>query len=139
LESAKSFRAHIFLSPHTHRAITTELARRGFDVFALDYRKCPKDPFPAAIEDALAAYVSLLPKSAFESPILSGLRASIAQLTIPVVNQKIVIMGDSSGGCLSLQTLMVLRELGLRVPSSLVLLSPFVDNGEFLDYMSDIF
>ena len=94
-------------SPQTHRPITGGFARRGFEVFAPDYRLAPENPFPAAIEDAVAAYRGLL---------ASGVPA--ASLTIG---------GDSAGGGLALATLLSLRDAGDPMPAAAVLFSPWTD------------
>lgn len=106
--------AFLIGAPHTHRAICGSLARRGqFEVCALDYRLAPEFRYPAARDDAVAAYQALL---------ASGYRA-----------EQIVIGGDSAGGNLSLITCLRLRDLGLPLPAALVCFSPVTDfTGEHL-------
>jgi monoterpene epsilon-lactone hydrolase len=71
------------------------------------YRLAPESPYPAAIDDCLAAYVGLLNR---------GIKAS-----------RIALGGDSAGGGLVLKLLMRIREHGLPMPSCGVLISPFTD------------
>ena len=97
-------------SPATHRAITSHLARRtAARVFVADYRLAPEHPFPAAVDDAVAAYRALLRDGC--SPGHSA------------------IIGDSAGGGLALATALRLRDLGEPLPAALVLFSPWVDLG----------
>jgi acetyl esterase/lipase len=97
-------------SPATHRAITSHLARHtSARVFVADYRLAPEHPFPAAVDDAVAAYRALLRDGC--SP------------------GHIAIIGDSAGGGLALATALRLRDLGEPLPAALVLFSPWVDLG----------
>ena len=100
--------AFIVGAAQTHRSLTSYLARHGaMRVCVLDYRLAPEQPFPAAGDDALAAYRALLAQ---------GQPAA-----------RIVIAGDSAGGNLTLATALRVRELGLPLPAALVCFSPVTD------------
>lgn len=94
-------------SAETHRPITVWFALRGFRVFAPNYRLAPENPFPAAVEDAVAAYRGLL--SGGHSP------------------QSLVLAGDSAGGGLALSLMLALREAGTPLPVAAALFSPWTD------------
>jgi monoterpene epsilon-lactone hydrolase len=100
--------AYIAMSARTHRAITSRLAAwSNTALFALDYRLAPEHPFPAALDDALAAYRAL---------VASGTPAS-----------RIAIAGDSAGAGLALSLLLVLRDANEPLPAAAVLFSPCTD------------
>jgi epsilon-lactone hydrolase len=95
-------------SPATHRALATHLAAAsGATVHVLDYRLAPEHPFPAALDDALAAWRQLLDRGADPA------RTAIA--------------GDSAGGWLALATALRLRDKGDPLPAVLGLISPWLD------------
>lgn len=99
---------YVMGSINTHRAMVARIARASqARALALDYRLAPEHPFPAAVEDATAAYRWLL-----------------AQGYKP---NKIVIAGDSAGGGLVLATLVKLRDANVTLPACAVPISPWTD------------
>ncbi|HVW51477.1 MAG TPA: alpha/beta hydrolase [Trinickia sp.] len=99
---------YYFCSPASHRPLVFGLAARARTrTFSLDYRLAPEHPFPAALDDALAAYRRLL-----------------ADGTPP---ESLVIAGDSAGGGLALAALVALRDAGDPLPAAGVLFSPWTD------------
>jgi epsilon-lactone hydrolase len=100
--------AYYFGSPATHRAVTSELANQtGSAVFALDYSLAPEHPFPAALQETLHAYRTLLARR--------------------IAPGSIVLAGDSAGAGLALAALVALRDAGEPLPAGAVLLSPWAD------------
>ena len=92
----------------THRELGWRLsAAARARVLLLDYRRAPEHPYPAAIEDAVAAYKWLL---ASDFP-----------------PSKISVAGDSAGGGLAVAMMLVLRDEGVMLPKTAVLLSPWLD------------
>lgn len=79
----------------------------GTRALLVHYRLAPEHPFPAGLEDCLAAYRHLLDLG-----------------TDP---KSIVIAGDSAGGGLTLSTLLALRDDGDPLPGCAVVISPFTD------------
>ncbi|MFT3923237.1 MAG: alpha/beta hydrolase fold domain-containing protein [Myxococcales bacterium] len=99
--------AFLFGSAASYRNRAMRLSfRLGAEVFLPDYRLAPEHPFPAALDDALAAY-----------HYVRALRPNVP----------IFLTGDSAGGGLVLSVLIRLRELGLPQPRGAIMLSPWTD------------
>ena len=99
---------YVSCSAATHRPITTTLARLSrFRIFSLNYRRAPEHRFPAALDDAVAAYRWLLNR---------GIKPG-----------KIALAGDSAGGGLVLATLLRARDENLPLPACAVCFSPWTD------------
>lgn len=99
----------VFGSPETALSLTGNLvARTGFRALSVDYRLAPEHPFPAAIEDTVAAYRALLDGG-----------------TDP---ESIVFAGDSAGGGLTVTTCLAARAAGLPLPAGIVAFSPGLDH-----------
>jgi monoterpene epsilon-lactone hydrolase len=99
---------YVACSAATDRPITAGLARlTGRRVFSLDYRLAPEHRFPAALDDAVAAYRWLLDRG--------------------VAPHALALAGTSAGGGLVLCTLLRLRDDGLPLPASAVCFSPWTD------------
>ncbi len=95
-------------SINTHREMISRLSRAaGARALAIDYRRAPENPFPAAVEDSTAAYRWLI--------------------STGVDPRRLVIAGDSAGGGLTIATLVALRDAGDPLPAAAVCLSPWVD------------
>ncbi|KAI7879563.1 hypothetical protein K492DRAFT_188613 [Lichtheimia hyalospora FSU 10163] len=98
-----------------YRQLSSKIAKLSdASVFAFNYRLAPQHPFPAAVEDVLAAYMYLI-----DPPADSGAK--------PINPKDIVIAGDSAGGGLTFALLLALRDAGLPVPAGAMTLSPWVD------------
>ena len=93
----------------------------GFDVLSIDYRVAPEHPFPAALEDALAAYQWILEKG--------------------YDKEQIFLAGDSAGGGLALALCLYLRDHLMPLPRGIVTMSAWTDltkSGESYEEKFDI-
>ncbi|MGB0920954.1 MAG: alpha/beta hydrolase [Alphaproteobacteria bacterium] len=100
---------YIFGAPDTtHKDLLWRLSKAaGARVLAIDYRLAPEAPFPAAVDDAIAAYNWLLEQ---------GYRS-----------EAIAIGGDSAGGGLTFGSLLRMRDEGIPLPACAIGLSPWTD------------
>src|SRR5262245_57487061 len=99
---------YVIGSPRSHRHLAAAIARASAArALLLDYRLAPEQPFPAALDDALAAYEWLLAHG--------------------IASRHLVIAGDSAGGGLTVATLLALRDRGRPLPAAGVCISPWVD------------
>ena len=99
---------YVIGSMRGYRDMLSRLSRTtGARVLGIEYRLAPEFPFPAAVNDSVAAYRDLL-----------------AQGFDP---KKIVVAGESAGGGLTIATMVALRYLGEPLPACAVCMSPWVD------------
>ena len=76
-------------------------------VISVDYRLAPEHPYPAAVDDALAAYEALLGDG--------------------IAPSDIAFAGESAGGGLAIATMVNARDQGLALPAAAFVMSPYVD------------
>jgi acetyl esterase/lipase len=88
--------------------LASQVGRRtSARVISVEYRLAPEHPYPAAVDDALAAYEALLDNG-----------------TDPT---DIVFAGESAGGGLAIATLVNARDRGLPLPAAAFVMSPYAD------------
>jgi epsilon-lactone hydrolase len=88
--------------------LASQVGRRtDAKVISVDYRLGPEHPYPAAVDDALAAYEALLDDG--------------------IAPSDIVYAGESAGGGLAIATLVNARDHGLPLPAAALVMSPYVD------------
>ncbi|MBO5070768.1 MAG: alpha/beta hydrolase, partial [Roseburia sp.] len=79
----------------------------GLSVLTPDYRVAPENPYPAALQDAYAAYCYLLKEGWF--------------------SEQIILAGDSAGGGLVMALCHYLKEQGMQLPCGIIAMSPWTD------------
>ncbi len=80
---------------------------KGYDVLSVDYRVAPEHPYPAALEDALAAYQWIIERG------------------YPL--EKLIVAGDSAGGGLALALCLYLRDHDIPLPAGIITMSAWTD------------
>jgi acetyl esterase/lipase len=94
--------------PRLYRQVTWRIAEAAHAaVISVDYSLAPEHPFPAAVDDAFAAWRSLLAEG-FDP-------------------RRCAILGDSAGGGLALSLVLKLRDEGVPLPAAVVAISPWTD------------
>ncbi len=82
-------------------------AECGMRVMCIEYRLAPENPYPAALDDAYNAYMSLLDGG--------------------IPPEKIILAGESAGGGLVYALSLRLRDEGKRMPAGIIAISPWCD------------
>jgi acetyl esterase/lipase len=88
--------------------LASQVGRRAdAKAISVDYRLAPEDPYPAAVDDALAAYEALLDNG--------------------IAPSDVAFAGESAGGGLATATLVNARDHGLPLPAAAFVMSPYAD------------
>lgn len=99
----------------------------GCPVVMPDYRLLPKHPFPAALEDCFAAYRWALDELATQQLERRGLGSRDDGASDNQRDGRIVMLGDSAGGCLAVALTLLTSSNAIRMPDSLMLIYPCLD------------
>jgi len=94
---------------NSHKDLVQRLSREAkCKIITIEYGLAPEQPFPKGLNDVIKIYNWLINEEKYKP-------------------NKIVIVGDSAGGGLTLATLVKLRDLNIKLPAAGVCLSPWTD------------
>jgi monoterpene epsilon-lactone hydrolase len=100
--------AYVSCSIETHRPLVARIAKAAkTKALSIEYGLAPEHPFPAGLNDAIKVYSWLLNQG--------------------YDHNKIVIVGDSAGGGLTIATALKLRDLNIALPAAAICMSPWLD------------
>ncbi len=103
---------YVIMSPDTHAQLAKEICvGAGAVVVSVDYRLAPEHPYPAPVDDGVAAW--------------AWVRAHTAELEIDP--QRLGVAGDSAGGNLAAAVCLRMRDAGARLPRAAALICPWLD------------
>ena len=104
---------YISTSSFSHQNFTRRWANEiPVPVFSLDYRLAPEHPFPEGLDDVWQSYVWLV---------------NYSYKFLGFHPKKIILVGDSAGGCLVAAVTIKAITSGFRVPDGLLLLYPGIN------------
>lgn len=96
-------------SAEMYRAFVSNLCKKlQVHAYSISYRLVPQHPYPAALDDAYAAYKWLLKEQSIQA-------------------ERIIILGDSAGGGLALALLHRIGNNSLAQPKCAISISPWTD------------
>jgi acetyl esterase len=103
---------YVIMSPETHAKLAKEIcAGAGAVVVSVEYRLAPEHPYPAPVDDGVAAW--------------SWVQAHASELEIDP--ERLGVAGDSAGGNLAAATCLRARDAGARLPRAAALICPWLD------------
>jgi len=113
--------AYLLGSADSHRGLAGKIADDvGADTFLAEYRLAPEHPFPAALDDAIAAFDAVAAR---------------------VGPERVLVVGDSAGGGLAIALGVALRDRGTPVPGAIAAMSPWTDltaSGDSIHELNDV-
>jgi acetyl esterase len=103
---------YVMMSPETHASLAKQICvGAGAVVVSVDYRLAPEHPYPAPVDDGVAAWSWILTRAA----------------ELEIDPQRLGVGGDSAGGNLAAAVCLRVRDAGGRLPRAALLICPWLD------------